>query len=243
MNILIMIKKLIKRIIYPHTHSSMAYIKFLRKKGIDIGSNCIIWNPTQTFIDIQRPEMLHIGDYCKITKGVTILTHDYSTSVTRKVFHEHFGNASPTYIGNNVFIGMNSIILMGCQIGNNCIIGAGSIVTGTFGDNLVIAGNPAKIICPLDTFYEKRRKHVLSDAVSYYKRKKEKLGRKPTIEEMGNSFAWLYLPRNTNSIKKYSHLFSLNGDDTESIKNDFLKGKSYFNSYNDFTKYAEDALN
>ena len=157
MNVLIMIKRFLKRIIYPHMYSSKAYIKFLRKKGIDIGSNCIIWSPTQTFIDLQRPEMLHIGDYCKITQGVTILAHDYSTSVTRKVFHEHFGNASPTHIGNNVFIGMNSTILMGSQIGNNCIIGAGSIVTGTFGDNLVIAGNPAKVICSLDTFYERRK--------------------------------------------------------------------------------------
>ena len=69
------------------------------------------------------------------------------------------------------------------------------------------------------------------------------MGRQPTIEEMGNSFAWLYLPRNRNTIKKYSHFFSLNGDDKESVKNDFLKSKGSFNSYNDFIKYAEDASN
>lgn len=243
MKLLHIIKKFIKRIIYPHKYSSKAYIKFLKKKGIDIGSNSIIWSPTKTFIDLQRPEMLHIGDYCKITKGVTILAHDYSTSVTRMVYHEHFGNATPTYIGNNVFIGMNSTILMGTSIGNNCIVGAGSIVAGIFGDNLVIAGNPARIICTLDIFYAKRRKHVLSDAVNYYRRKKKIIGRQPTIEEMGNTFFWLYLPRDINSINKYSQFFLLNGDNPESIKNDFLKSKGQFNCYDDFVKYAEGADN
>ena len=41
---------------------------------------------------------------------------------------------------------MNSIILKGTNIGKNCIIGAGSVVHGTFPDNVIIAGNPAKII-------------------------------------------------------------------------------------------------
>ena len=41
---------------------------------------------------------------------------------------------------------MNSIILKGTTIGNNCVVGAGSVVHGTFGDNCVIAGNPAKVI-------------------------------------------------------------------------------------------------
>ena len=49
-------------------------------------------------------------------------------------------------IGNNVFLGVNAIVLMGAHIGNNSIVGAGSVVTGKFGDNSVIAGNPAKII-------------------------------------------------------------------------------------------------
>lgn len=233
------IKKLVKRIIYPHTYSSEAYIQHLKKLGIDIGTNCCIWNPNSTFIDIQRPEMLHIGNFCKITKGVTILAHDYSTSVTRRKFHEHVGNASITYIGDNVFIGMNAIILMGTKIGNNCIIGAGSVVTGTFEDNLVIAGNPAKIVCSIDTYFEKKKERVLSDARNFYKMKKGKLGRTPTIEEMGNAFAWLYLPRESNSIKQYPQFFMLSGDDTESIKNDFLNSKGYFANYEEFIEYAE----
>ncbi|MDI9553531.1 MAG: DapH/DapD/GlmU-related protein, partial [Bacteroidota bacterium] len=49
-------------------------------------------------------------------------------------------------IGNNVFIGINSIILSNTSIGDNCIVGAGSVVRGKFPENSVLAGNPAQII-------------------------------------------------------------------------------------------------
>ena len=49
-------------------------------------------------------------------------------------------------IGNGCFIGTNSIILKGTELGCNCVVGAGSVVGGKFPDNVVIAGNPAKIV-------------------------------------------------------------------------------------------------
>lgn len=49
-------------------------------------------------------------------------------------------------IDNNVWIGMNAIILPNVHLGNNVIVGAGAVVTKSFPDNVVIAGNPAKII-------------------------------------------------------------------------------------------------
>lgn len=52
----------------------------------------------------------------------------------------------PVIIGDNVWVGAGSCILPNVTIGNNCIIGANSVVTKSFPDNCVIAGNPAKII-------------------------------------------------------------------------------------------------
>lgn len=48
----------------------------------------------------------------------------------------------------NRWLGVNCIILPGVQLGDNVIVGAGSVVTKSFGSDLIIAGNPAKIIKP-----------------------------------------------------------------------------------------------
>ena len=50
----------------------------------------------------------------------------------------------PIIIGNNVWIGLNSIILKGTIIGDNSIVAAASVVSGEFGANTIIMGNPAK---------------------------------------------------------------------------------------------------
>ena len=52
----------------------------------------------------------------------------------------------PITIGEGCFIGANSIILKGTTLGNNVVVGAGSVVNGSFPDNVIIAGNPAKVV-------------------------------------------------------------------------------------------------
>lgn len=84
-----------------------------------------------------------IGANCKIIDNDF---HPLDAEQRRLNLNEEHTARAPIEIGDNCFIGMNSIILKGTRIGNNVVVGAGSVVHGTFPDNCIIAGNPAKII-------------------------------------------------------------------------------------------------
>ena len=230
-----MIKNLLKRIMFPNTYSSEAYINYLRKTGVSIGEGSIIYSPNHTNIDVRRPHQLTIGKYVKITYGVIILAHDYSRAVFCNMpEYGNVGEAKKTYIGNNVFIGMNAIILMGASIGDNCIIGAGAVVSGEFPDNSVIAGNPGRVICTVEELYQKRKNQELNAAKQYVQLWKEKYGRNPTIYEMSNAFSWIYLPRNNETINEYPELFNLNGVDKETYIKTFLNTTPKYESFETF---------
>lgn len=85
--------------------------------------------------DMTFPNGVHIGAYSYLAFNVRVLTHDR----TRGLYLH-------TRIGENCFIGGESLILPGVTIGNNCVIGAGSVVTRDVPDCSIAAGNPAKII-------------------------------------------------------------------------------------------------
>lgn len=229
-----MIRNIIKRLLFPNTYSSDRYIKYLKKIGMDIGENTYIWSPNHTYIDTQRPALIKIGKNSKISRGVIILAHDYSVSVVRRKYGQHLGQARMTVIGDNVFIGNNAIILMGAQVGSNSIVAAGAVVTKKFEDNLVIGGNPARVICTMDDYHSKHREKEVAEAIEYAKLLKYKYGQLPTVEDMGNAFAWLYLPRSTESVNKYRHFFKLSGDVEEEIIEDFLISKGVYSSFEEF---------
>ena len=84
-----------------------------------------------------------IGATCKIIDNDF---HPLDPEHRRLNLNEEHTARAPIVIGDNCFIGMNSIILKGTTIGNNVVVGAGSVVHGTFPDNCIIAGNPARII-------------------------------------------------------------------------------------------------
>lgn len=169
-----MLKKIINIIKYGNKASSESYIKYLRSIGVEIGEGVRFFAPMTNTIDIQNPFMIQIGNNVRITKGVAILTHDYSWSVLTGLEGILCGSISKVNIGNNVFIGINSIILRGVNIGNNVIIGAGSIVSKNCKDNSVYAGNPAKYIMSIEEFYKKRLelqyKEAKELAQNYYKK-------------------------------------------------------------------------
>ena len=92
---------------------------------------------------------VNIGKQCLIGANVTIVDNDFHT--LNPINRRHNTNptdisACPVIIEDNVFIGTNVIILKGVTIGKNSVIGAGSVVVGNVPENVVVAGNPAKVI-------------------------------------------------------------------------------------------------
>lgn len=218
---------------FPNFITSKLYINYLKVSGVHIGKGTVIFNPSSVTIDNSRPLLVKIGDYCKITQGVIILGHDYSRSVLRRSYGEVIGEAKKTVIGNNVFIGVNSIVLMGTKIGDNCIVGAGSVCTGTYPSNSVIAGNPAKVILSLDDYYKKRINSFVSEAKTYAKYFYEENKIKPSIQDMGAFFP-LYLERNIDKLKENNINIRLSGDEENEILDYFLNSEPLYHNYEDF---------
>lgn len=117
-------------------------IYVLRKGVLIIGDNTGF-----SGVSIYCTNSIVIGNYCNIGVNVAIWDTDFHplNYIERRVTIESAKNL-PIVIGNDVFIGANSIILKGVTIGDRSIIGAGSVVTRNIPSNEVWAGNPAKFI-------------------------------------------------------------------------------------------------
>lgn len=99
--------------------------------------------------------LITIGDNVTMAPRVHILAHDAST----KGFL-NYTKIGRVNIGNNVFIGAESVVLPNVTIGDNVVIGANSTVTKDIPPNSVYAGNPAKFICTIDEYIEKNKRKM-----------------------------------------------------------------------------------
>jgi maltose O-acetyltransferase len=89
-----------------------------------------------------------IGDNVMLAPNVQIYTATHPIEFKARMSGVEF--AKPIVIGNNVWVGGNSTICPGVTLGDNVVVGAGSVVTKSFPNDVVIAGNPAKIIKTID---------------------------------------------------------------------------------------------
>lgn len=87
---------------------------------------------------------IEIGDNCMIGPKTCIYT--IAHPLDPKERQKGLGLPNKVRIGNNVWLGGGVTILPGITLGDNVVVGAGSVVTKSFPDNVVIAGNPAKVI-------------------------------------------------------------------------------------------------
>lgn len=130
-------------------------ISYARSRGVAVGKNCRFLGTVRGTFG-SEPYLVSIGNHVTLTSGVKFITHDGGVWVFREKFPDLdvFG---PISIGDNVFIGIDSIIMPGVSIGNNCVVGAGSIVTRNVESNMVVAGIPARALCTLEDYWERVR--------------------------------------------------------------------------------------
>ena len=121
---------------------------------IEVGKNFFA-NYNCTIIDVAK---VKIGDNCQMAPNVAIYTAGHPIHpVSRNSMYEY--GISVT-IGDNVWIGGNTVILPGVHIGDNVVIGAGSVVTKDIPDWSVAVGNPCRVV---KTITEEDRKYYYKD--------------------------------------------------------------------------------
>lgn len=107
---------------------------------IEVGKNFFA-NYNCTILDVAK---VKIGDYCQMAPNVSIYTAGHPVYPdTRNSMYEY---GKEITIGDNVWIGGNTVICPGVHIGNNVVIGAGSVVTKDIPDWSIAAGNPCHVL-------------------------------------------------------------------------------------------------
>lgn len=129
--------------------------------NIEVGENFYA-NFNLTILDVNR---VLIGDNAFFAPNVAIYTAGHPIHPDSRNSGYEYG--IPVTIGNNVWIGGNSVILPGVTIGNNVVIGAGSVVTKDIPDSVIAAGNPCRILRPVTEedrhYYFKKQRFDVKD--------------------------------------------------------------------------------
>lgn len=140
---------------------------YARHLGVKVGINTFI----STYHWTSEAYLIEIGDYVRIAKDVRFFTHGGIWSQRKKnpdKVLEYFGKVK---IGNYTYIGENCLIMPGVTIGDNVVVGAGSVVTKSIPDGVMVAGNPIRIIGNTEDFVNRIDSKRAIDPKIFYKLK------------------------------------------------------------------------
>lgn len=137
----------------PHTPE---YMENLSKLFPDTGEKFFLWTPLQGvhFHKVRIGKNVAIMSNCLMmaSGGITIEDNTMLAANVQLLTNNHdldnrpVITCLPIHIKRNCWIGAGATILRGVTIGENSVVGAGAVVTKDVPDNVIVAGNPAKII-------------------------------------------------------------------------------------------------
>lgn len=129
--------------------------KWFEQQGVKLKKDGDGWININSNIAKNEPHLITIGNGTTIAGNVEFVTHDNSISKVLPNTTDLYGEI---VIGRNCFIGVGSIIMYGVTIADNVIVAAGAVVTKSVNEsNVIVAGNPAKIISTWEKFADKSK--------------------------------------------------------------------------------------
>lgn len=134
-------------------------LKFAKLIGVRMGEDVNIYGDAYKMFGTE-PWAIQLGNHVHLTDGVRFVNHDGGTLLFRHLVPD-LEITKKIYVGDYVYIGIQTIILPGVKIGNNCIIGAGAVVANDIPDNSVAVGVPARVIKSTKEYFEKAQKDSL----------------------------------------------------------------------------------
>lgn len=138
--------------------------------GVTMGKNCLVYRSIEWPTE---PYLVTIGNNVQLTRGVAIHTHGGRNVVRRLV--PDFDIFGKVEIKDWAYVGAHSQIMPGVTIGEGAMVAAGSVVTKSVPDGMVVGGNPAKIICSVDEYLERNMCYNLHTKGINEKKKKQRL--------------------------------------------------------------------
>lgn len=126
---------------------------YFTKRGMKVGKN--FNRQSGCRLDPSHCWLITIGDDVTLANKVQILAHDDSIRV-----YTGYGKIGRVVIGDRVFVGANSTILMNTKIGNDVIVAAGSVVTKDVPDGCIVAGVPARVIGKTQEYIEREKARI-----------------------------------------------------------------------------------
>lgn len=196
--------KIIDRIKYKWAQrNSASFVNYLRSVGFEIGEGTFIRDPKSFRCDMTRIPSITIGSNVYFNLNTSIIAHDEVAKVFRLKYNDWLPSNGRIKIGDNIVFARNVTILKGVTIGDNCIIGFGSTVIKDIPANSVAIGSPAKVVCTLDEYYEKRKKESLQESFEYAHSILERYKRRPEYTDFKESFVFFV---SGSEMDKYPNL-------------------------------------
>lgn len=141
------------RFVFYFIFSKVYPLGYARYRGVKLGKGVHFYGMKPGMFSTE-PWLITLGDNVHITSGCQFITHDGGTLVLRRLYQPDLEVTARITVGNNVYIGMNSMIMPGVEIGDNVVVGAGSVVTKSLPADAVYVGVPARKIKSLSQYFD-----------------------------------------------------------------------------------------